>query len=230
VDRRRGADLSNLHVIVPVRTIGGGKSRLGLALDAEERETLVIGMLRQLLRVLREWGGAAQIHLVTPDERLRPLADAAGARTLMQAGEGLNDALMQAQRILAGDAATAALILPADLPLISVEALERVRDAADATVAAGSGRPVVVLVPADARGGTNGLLLSPPDVIAPCFGPSSLEQHLRAAAAADASVQVVVEPALAFDLDTPEDLQRLDAEVLDELEHLGAESLPAEEE
>ena len=81
---------------------------------------------------------------------------------------------------------------------------------ADAALAAGGGRPVVAIAPADARRGTNALLLSPPDVIEPQFGDASLEAHLRAAAEADASVQLVVDPALGFDLDTPDDLERLD--------------------
>jgi 2-phospho-L-lactate/phosphoenolpyruvate guanylyltransferase len=230
VRNARGADLSSLHAIVPVRTIGGGKSRLGVALDAEERETLILGMLRRELGVLRDWGGAEQIYVITPDDGLAALARATGAQPVLQSGEGLNEAITEARRLAIARGATAVLILPADLPLVTAEALDRVRDAADAAVAAGSGRAVVVLVPADARGGTNGLMLSPPDVIAPCFGPSSLEQHLRAAAAADASVQVVVDPALAFDLDTPEDLGRVDVQLLHDLTELGAESIAGDKE
>jgi 2-phospho-L-lactate guanylyltransferase len=184
-----------------------------------------VGMLRRLLVVLGSWPAATEVQIVTPDTRLTPLARDWGARTVVQRGEGLNEGLQAARDVAVGEGATAILILPADLPAVTSQALERVRDAADAAIAAGSGRPVVVLVPADARRGTNGLLLSPPDVIEPCFGPSSLEQHLRAAAAADATVQVVVDSALAFDLDTPEDLARLDSATLHELEQLGAEEL-----
>jgi len=36
------ADLSVVHVVVPLRAIESGKSRLGQALDAEEREVLVL--------------------------------------------------------------------------------------------------------------------------------------------------------------------------------------------
>jgi 2-phospho-L-lactate guanylyltransferase (CobY/MobA/RfbA family) len=80
---------------------------------------------------------------------------------------------------------------------------------------------MVVVAPSDARDGTNALLLSPPGVIEPAFGPSSLEAHLRAAAAVGASVQVVADPELGFDLDTPDDLERLDASRLVELIELG---------
>ena len=69
--------------------------------------------------------------------------------------------------------------------------------------------PLVTIAPAEARGGTNALLLRPPDAIDPAFGDASFEAHLRAAAAAGAAVQVVREEALGFDLDTPDDLERL---------------------
>ncbi|MDQ3871587.1 MAG: hypothetical protein M3301_08245, partial [Chloroflexota bacterium] len=78
----RRADLSRLHVVVPVRTIGGGKSRLGRALDTEERETLIVGMLLRELRVLADWGECDAIHVVSPDPVLMPLAEAAGARPI----------------------------------------------------------------------------------------------------------------------------------------------------
>ena len=49
----------------------------------------------------------------------------------------------------------------------------------------------------------------------------SFEAHLRAAALADASVQVIDDPLLGFDLDTPDDLERLD---LDAAAHARAAS------
>jgi 2-phospho-L-lactate guanylyltransferase (CobY/MobA/RfbA family) len=118
-------------------------------------------------------------------------------------------------------------MLPADLPLLDVPSLDRLLDAADAALVAGSGRAVVVIVPADARAGTNGLLLTPPNVIEPHFGMSSFEAHLRAASLAEASVQIVDDPLLGFDLDTPDDLERLELVRQLELQSLG-ESLAAE--
>ena len=88
-------------------------------------------------------------------------------------------------------------------------------------LAAGNGHALIVVAPADARGGTNALLISPPALIDPQFGDHSLEAHLRAAALADATVQLVVDPALGFDLDTPDDLERLDTNTVVDLEHRG---------
>jgi len=213
----RPADLSELHVIVPVRALDDGKQRLSPVLGEQQRAWLVAGLLERTLEVLRAWGRAAAIHVVSPDPAVMPLARSGGARPILQADEGLNEGLVAARTIAISEGATAILILPADLPVLEADALESLVDAADAALAAGAGRSVVVVAPADARSGTNGLLLSPPDAIAPGFGPASLERHLRAADAAGASTQLVVDAALGFDLDTPDDLTLLGPERLAKL-------------
>jgi 2-phospho-L-lactate/phosphoenolpyruvate guanylyltransferase len=221
------AQLSPLHVVVPVRTIAGGKERLGGALDAEERETLILGMLALELRVLRAWAIPQAVHVVSPDPGVLRLAVRYGAQPLLQTTTGLNEGIREARDVAAAEGAGAVLVLPADLPLLDVASLDHLLGATDAAIAAGHGGAIVALAPADARNGTNALLCSPPATIEPCFGPHSLEAHLRIAAAADASVQLVVDAALGFDLDTPEDLEQLGAARLQTILELGAEALRA---
>jgi 2-phospho-L-lactate/phosphoenolpyruvate guanylyltransferase len=224
------ADLSRLHVLLPVRSLSDGKARLGLALDAEEREALIAGMLRHVLRVLADWQPAQRVWLISPDPGVGALAVPDAATLVPEpAGAELNAALVAGRTAAVADGATAVLCLPADLPLLSSAALDRLLEAADAAIAAGSGRPIVVIAPADARTGTNALLLSPPDAIEPEFGEASLAAHTRASAAAEASLQLVIDPVLGFDLDTPDDLERLDTARLLELEALGAEMTLASE-
>lgn len=225
------ADLSRIHALVPLRSLDGGKSRLGGAIDAEERETLLRGMLRRTIDIVTSWPAARAVHVVSMDPdalhaaMLDPeISSATPVRRLLQRGEGLNEALLLARDDAVAAGATAVLMLPADLPLISVEALDRLLEAADAALAAGSGRAIVVVAPSDARGGTNALLLSPPAVIEPRFGRASLEAHLRASKRANASLQVVQDPQLGFDLDTPEDLERLEPSVVEALTGLGTRS------
>jgi 2-phospho-L-lactate/phosphoenolpyruvate guanylyltransferase len=211
---RRTADLSRLHVIVPVRALADGKRRLSPVLDEDRRAALIDGLLRRTLDVISAWGGAAALHVVSPDPAVMPIARAGGARPLLQPDEGLNHGILAGRAASVTEGATAILILPADLPVLEAASLEALLEAADAALAAGAGQPVVVIAPADARSGTNALLLAPPDAIEPGFGPGSLERHLRAAEAAGASTQLVVDAALGFDLDTPDDLALLGAERL----------------
>jgi 2-phospho-L-lactate guanylyltransferase len=214
---RRNADLTHLHVIVPVRALGDGKRRLSLVLDAGDRAALIEGLLRRTVEIVAAWGGAQAVHVISPDPAVLPIARAAGARPLLQPDEGLNEGILVARAVAVAQRATAILILPGDLPVLESASLEALLEAADAALAAGAGQPVVVIAPADARSGTNALLLSPPDAIEPGFGPGSLERHLRAAEAAGASTQLVVDAALGFDLDTPDDLALLGPERLAEL-------------
>ena len=217
-------DLSSVHVVVPLRGIDSGKSRLGQALDAEERGALVLGLLARTLEVLAAWPHAQRVYLVTGDaataEQARRAQPALTVTTEPLDG-GLNAALRAARDAANESGATAVLMLPADLPLLDTAALDRLLDGADAALAAGKGHALVVVAPADARGGTNALLISPPSLIDPHFGETSLEAHLRAAAEADATVQLVIDPALGFDLDTPDDLERLDTSTVLDLEHRG---------
>ena len=224
-------DISSVHVAVPLRGVDSGKSRLGQALDAEERGALVLGLLGRTLDILAAWPPARRIYLVTGDAATGELARRAqpALTVLTEPVEGgLNAALRAARDAAVNNGATAVLMLPADLPLLDAAALDRLLDGADAAVAAGKGNALVVVAPADARRGTNALLVSPPTLIDPQFGDQSLEAHLRAAALVDATVQLVIDPALGFDLDTPDDLERLDTDTVLDLEYRGQALLAAQ--
>ena len=211
--------------MLPIHSSDAAKTRLGLALDPEERDVLVLGMFANTVRVLAGWPSCRRIHVVTSDYAVTDVVarGLGSVLTVRDPGTGLNGALRAGRDAAVAAGATAVLMLPADLPLLNTVSLDRVLAAADATIAAGSGNPVVVIAPADARTGTNALLLSPPTIIQPHFGPESFAAHLRAAAGADASVQIVDDAQLGFDLDTPDDLERLDFARRLELEQIGDE-------
>lgn len=186
---------------------------------------LVLGMLANTIHVLAGWKPCRLVHVVTSDHQATDVIGRAfgTVRTVADPGTGLNDALRAGREAAISTGATCVLMLPADLPLLDPASLDRLLSAADATLAAGNGKPVVVIAPADARSGTNALLLAPPRIIEPLFGLDSFEAHLRAAALADASVQVIDDALLGFDLDTPDDLERLEPRRQMELEDIGEE-------
>jgi coenzyme F420-0:L-glutamate ligase/coenzyme F420-1:gamma-L-glutamate ligase len=63
-------------------------------------------------------------------------------------------------------------------------------------------RREVVVVPDRHGTGTNGLLLTPPDAIAPAFGPGSCERHRALALAAGVAFRLERPPSLLLDIDT----------------------------
>jgi 2-phospho-L-lactate guanylyltransferase len=94
------------------------------------------------------------------------------------------------------------LVLPGDIPLVTAEDFDALLRAADGD------RAVAIGASRDGQG-TNALLLRPPDVIRPAFGPPSVERHVGLALAADASPRVVADLGLSVDVDTPGDLAML---------------------
>ena len=187
-------------VIVPVGTLEGAKSRLGETLDAEERRDLVTRMVRRTVEAAVSTPGVAETIVVTPDDEIRGLAMAAGARPLRQQSQGLNRGLREAREEAMAGGAEALLVLPIDLPMVSPDALAAVlaplRD---------TDRPLVVIVPDRHGRGTNALLVAPPDAIEFGFGGDSRAAH--AACAVEAGARLVeLDGPLTLDLDTPDDL------------------------
>lgn len=191
---------SLVHAVIPIGTLDGAKSRLGAVLDAEERRDLVTRLAQATIRAAVATPGIAETIVITPDDEVRGLALATGARPILQRTTGLNAGLREARDEVVAAGGSAMLILPIDLPGISSEALTRIVD-----VLPGNLPPLVAIV-ADRHGrGTNALLLAPPDVIDVCFGGDSHGAHVAAAAAAGARLIELGGP-LTDDLDTPEDL------------------------
>jgi 2-phospho-L-lactate guanylyltransferase len=196
--------------LVPLRGLEDAKTRLGSELDPEERLELVAAMATRTLEATRDAPGISGTVLVTADPAAARLAAGFGARTIVQRLPGLNAALREARTMAVELGATATLVLPIDLPGISVAAIERLVGEAGAAASEEPGRPIVLAVPDRHGAGTNALLVAPPGVIEPAFGEGSLAAHGRAAAAAGATFILVGGP-LAFDVDTGADLLAAEA-------------------
>ena len=198
-----GADLRRLVAIVPIRALEGAKSRLGGALDAEERQDLVRLLLERTLAAAGMVPEIAAVLVVSPDPAILELAARSGAQVIEQRGDGLNEGLDEALAEALAGGATAVLVLAGDLPSVSDTSIGEI--VATAAAAASRARAIVVVVPDRHGRGTNALLLSPPDAIQFAFGNDSRAAHQAAARAAGA-LSLEVDGPLSLDLDLPEDL------------------------
>jgi 2-phospho-L-lactate guanylyltransferase len=202
------ADFSWVVAIVPIRSLTGSKSRLGEPLDPEERADLILGFLRRTVAAALAARSLASVVVVSEDADLLDLARDMGAGVLLQQTDGLNEALAEARVACCADA-TALLVLPADLPGVTADAIDRIVDSAARRADGNPGRAVVGLV-SDRHGtGTNALIVSPPCVIEFAFGEGSRAAHSAAAASAGAAYLELDGP-LTFDVDTAEDLLQAD--------------------
>ncbi len=193
---------TQIWAVVPIKPLAEAKSRLGSILDAGARRELVLDLLRHTLEALAAVEGLAGVLVVSSDPVVVDTARVHGADVLREpASPGLNASLMRAVRYLRTRAVAALLVLPGDLPRLTPASVTALVDACPAA-------PGLVVAPDNAERGTNALLLHPPDLIPFSFGPNSFARHQALARVAGATVRVVRDPALAFDLDHPEDLAR----------------------
>jgi 2-phospho-L-lactate guanylyltransferase len=192
-----------LWAIVPVKPLQRSKSRLGKILTREQRVALSQGLLIHTLEILTQTPGIDRILVVSRDSKALTLARQHGARTVLeQESPSLNRALSRATILARGYNVSSVLILPADLPLLTVQDLSTFLEA-------GRTPPVVVIAPDRRGGGTNALLCSPPGIIEYAFGQHSFARHVERAREAEAKIELCSLPTLAFDLDVPEDLELL---------------------
>ena len=191
----------SIWAIVPVKPLNLAKSRLEPVFSRAQREALATATLCHVLRVLTSSPALTGVLVVSRDSRALALARDCGANTVVESGAPeLNAALARAMRATRALGATAALVLPADLPLLAaedVDALVSLRCVDERRV---------VLSPDRHESGTNALLMCPPGVIAYAFGPGSFQAHQALAAEAGIAASVWRSPRLALDIDTPEDL------------------------
>lgn len=210
LDVTGSADLSRTWALVPLRGLEDAKTRLGAALDAEERLELVRAMASRTLAATRDARGLTGTVLVTADPAAAALAATFGARTLVQRLPGLNAALREARAVAVSAGATATIVVPIDLPAIDAATLDRLLDEVRGAMQHDAARPIVALV-ADRRGvGTNSLLTAPPAVIEPAFGEASRAAHQAAAVRAGARFLELGGP-LTLDVDTSDDLLAAEA-------------------
>lgn len=190
-----------IWAIVPVKPLRRGKSRLAGILSQAEREDLNRRMLVHTLATLNHVSEIEQVLVVSRDQAALSLARENGARTVQEHGApNLNTALTRAT-ILARQYATRGIfIMPADLPLVTTEAVR-------SFLSYGIDPPIVVIAPDRHRLGTNGLFVFPAGLIEYTFGPNSFQYHCERAERASARLAVVDLPSFALDLDLPEDLE-----------------------
>jgi 2-phospho-L-lactate guanylyltransferase len=192
----------NVFAVVPVKDLWGTKSRLKPILDPGARAGLTVYMMGRVVSAIKE-AGVATVRVVSPDRIVLEEARERGAAPLLQESRGLNPALEEGRRWAMDRGASVLLVLPADLPLLDAEDVRAVLRCAGE-------EPSVTIAPDGAHAGTNALLIRPPDALPFAFGPDSYEHHLRATRERGLGVRVCERPHLSFDLDTAEDLARLD--------------------
>ncbi len=186
-----------MWALVPVKTLSRSKQRLAGLLSAPERAELSLAMLEDLLSVLESVAAVTRIMVLTDDARVAETVRGRGHAVVQETSQlDVNANLNRAARRCA-TRVSQLLVMPADLPAVS---------RADIQALLASHRHGVTMAPATVDGGTNALLLEPPDAVPFQFGARSCAAHRAAAVARGLDIALVRRPALGRDMDRPADL------------------------
>jgi 2-phospho-L-lactate/phosphoenolpyruvate guanylyltransferase len=181
--------------ILPVKSFGRAKQRLTGAFA--DRPALASAMVADVLDALGRVPELDEVIVVTAEPIAARIARDAGARVVHDPVEsGQSDA---AARGVAAAGAERALLVPGDCPSLDPVQVSALL----------AHRAPVVIVPDRHGTGTNALLLTPPDVMAPAFGEGSFARHTALAEAAGVLPLTAHVPTLGLDVDTADDLQAL---------------------
>jgi 2-phospho-L-lactate guanylyltransferase len=191
-------------MVVPVRSLQDGKSRLASALKPAQRRAFMEALLTRTLQEAASVPGLERTLVVSPCKQALGFASAIGACTLEeQPPGGLNVALGQARIALKALGATRMMIVSSDLPLLRGQDLAALAAACDANT--------IAIAPDQTREGTNALCLDVARELTFLFGPDSFKRHLAGIVELGRMHAVVDRMGLGFDVDSPHHLQQLRA-------------------
>lgn len=197
----------SLWTLIPARAPEEGKSRLAAVLGRDERARLSESFFRRTLALALQVNDASRTLVVSRSGRVLAIADEMGVLTLQElAHHRLNEALSYAAFTAARGGATAVLSVAGDLPFLTRADLR-------AMIAAGQGKQGVVIATDRPGLGTNALLLNPVGAIAYRYGEGSFRKHRGEAWKAGFPFRVIRRFGLAFDLDTPAELEEMRARI-----------------
>src|SRR5688572_21717148 len=150
--------------VLPIKTFARAKHRLAEAVGAPDRRVLAEAMVGDVLDALSAVPGLDAIVVVTAEPAAAAPARGAGAEVVHdpeEAGQSAAAVLGVAAAVERGCGRV--LLVPGDCPALVPGEVARLLE----------GEAPVVIVPDRHGTGTNALLLTPPDALAPSFGEGS---------------------------------------------------------
>lgn len=213
------------EIIIPVKPPVRGKQRLAEVLTVEQRATLVLSMLRDVLSAATKLA-RHNVWVITADDEVGTVAQGYGATVIAEKivggyNQAVETAISHVVEYCGDESAVA--ILPADVPCVTSDELGRlVALTSDLTTDLSAHpaanpkahlntdrRNVVRLAPSHDAQGTNGLFLSHPTMLKPAFGSDSFHRYRKRTNEQSYHTEIVELPGLACDIDHPADLVSL---------------------
>ena len=198
-----------MWAVIPIKNLNETKHRLKSVLNPQERRFFFVAMFEDVLTTLLAVPELEQVAVATVCPTAAKIAENYGASVLStEKDEGQTAAVARAAEILEAKGVSKMLILPGDVPLVTVEEIQAVI-AAHESACSTPDVPAMTIVPARDEQGSNCIVLSPPTAAPLRFGPNSYFPHLEMAQKLELSLNTPKLFGIGLDIDTPEDLLEL---------------------
>jgi 2-phospho-L-lactate guanylyltransferase len=185
-------------VVVPVKDFKNAKQRLLPMFDDTKRAGLARAMLRDVLTALSRARSPQRVVVFTAADEVMQMVRPFGFDVMLEKSvDGHSAAVNQMVDELSANA-TRILSIAGDLPRLASTEIDFALDAVSEPI---------TFIPSRHWTGTNGVVFIPPARIAMEYGEGSFRRHLSKASAAGLRSDVMNLPGIAFDVDTPEDVQ-----------------------
>ena len=184
-------------VLLPVKDFGSAKQRLASALDASTRAGLARAMCVDVLSAVARTRVAERVIVFTAADEVIQIARPFGFDVVLEKSVDGHSAAVNQMVSEMLSSSSRLLSIASDLPRLVASEIDFALDAASEPV---------TLIPSRDWTGTNGVVFIPPARILMEYGEGSFRRHLSKAAAAGHRADVMSLPGIAFDMDTPEDL------------------------
>ena len=198
---------SKTSILIPMRSLNEGKTRLSNLLSPNKREKLIKLLLTQLLKKLKTLKDRyplifSDILVITPCEEVEKISKDYQVLVLKEQNlNGLNSAVNKGVCWSSENLYDSSLILPGDIIDPETEDIKKILEIGKKS------RDSMVICPSTDFG-TNALFLSLPTDLTFKFGPNSFFEHQKEAK--KISVRSIIAPldSLKDDLDTGKDLEK----------------------
>lgn len=189
-------------VLIPVKDLGAGKSRLRGILSEDERRCLNLRLLNSTLERATLFPGKGNSYVVTESWEVSRICGIFGIRPLLvPTHSGLNDGLHEGISMIRARKTEGVLILPVDLPLATADDCR--------LICQGFSAEEVVICPDRQGSGTNALLIPLDREFNFSFGVDSRRNHESVARRLGLRTRICANAAISVDLDEPEDFEKL---------------------
>lgn len=193
--------MKKIAAVIPMKNLHLAKSRLSTILTLQQRKNLAFFLLNATIKTLKESQLIYEIIVVSSDKTIEKFSIENSLKIIKDSADnGVNNAVILADRYCIDNDIDANIVIPHDLPFISAKEIDQICTISEKYP------KCIIICPSKRFDGTNILFRKPPNVIKTFYDNNSYINHLKEAQKFNIPIESLDLDSLMFDIDTKEDL------------------------